>query len=84
MQQKPISVSASCLSQIKSYVTDPSRRGALLVHGPTGSGKSCLLGKVATAAGSRKCLLICLSQGRFAFPGQSRTQSSHFIDSVHK
>ena len=54
MQQKPISVSASCLSQIKSYVTDPSRRGALLVHGPTGSGKSCLLGKVATAAGDKK------------------------------
>ncbi len=39
------------LDKIKSYLLDENKRTAFIIHGPTGSGKSCLLGKVATSAG---------------------------------
>ncbi len=41
------------LDEVRSYLMDPGQRRAYLIHGPTGSGKTCLLGKVATLAGER-------------------------------
>ncbi len=39
------------LDQVRSYIVSKTQRRAYIIHGPTGSGKTCLLGKVATLAG---------------------------------
>jgi len=41
------------LEKVEDYVKDHALNRALFIHGPTGSGKTCLLSKVATVAGAK-------------------------------
>lgn len=65
------------LDYIDSYIKDMNQRGVLLISGPSGSGKSALMGKIVENY-SESCHVIC----RFCSTTPSSSNENNLISSI--